>query len=541
MLFRSGSPERVNQAFGKEPANFIREIAKLPEDLLPPSFSKIWDKRNFFYKASKIGLKTDNKAPVLSETIQNADLTQLPALTSWPKDGGPFLTLPLVHTQSKTAAKADNLGIYRVQIFKSNEAGMHFQIGKGGGFHLHESEVLGQNLPANIYLGGPPALMLSAIAPLPENVPELMLASLLLQGKLSQGKLETPNIAPIAECEFAILGSIPANIRKPEGPFGDHYGYYSLKHNYPIFIPEKIYHRKNAIFPATIVGKPRQEDYYLGDYIQELLSPLFPLVMPAVEGLWSYGQTGYHCLSVARLKERYQRESMMSVFRILGEGQLSLTKFLIALDKPCDLKDFKSVLKQVLARVDWRKDLFIFSELSMDSLDYSGPKINEGSKGVMLGFGEPIRELPSEFRGTEIPNFIKSIKPYCPGCLVVEVPSYSENQDCVKEISSWSGFKDWPLIVAVDSAERACQSDTSFLWTTFTRFEPAQDIHPASCQIFRHKLMYEGPITIDARMKSWYPEELFCDPDTKKRVSDRWNEYFPNKNVEMGSSDWAHL
>ncbi len=535
-----GSAKRVELAFGARPMEFIEQVAKLPEELLPPTLGKIWGLKGFAWDALKIGFKKTSDAPVLSHRVKHDDLTRLPALTSWSKDGGPFLTLPLVHTQGG-GKKPDNLGMYRVQIFDKDTTGMHFQIGKGGGFHLYEAEQENRPLATNIYLGGPPALILSAIAPLPENVPELMLASLVQGERLGKGFAGGGHIDPIAEAEFCLAGHIPPHVRRPEGPFGDHYGYYSWVHDYPIFKAEKVFHRKDAIFPATVVGKPRQEDFYLGDYLQDLLSPLFPLVMPGVQDLWSYGETGYHALSAAVLRERYGRESMASVFRILGEGQLSLTKFLLAVDKPQNLRDFKSVLSYLLERVDWRKDLFIFPELSMDTLDYSGPEINKGSKGVILGLGEAKRKLPGDLPNDLPSTLIKDCQMFIPGCLVVEIPSYKEDAECVAQVAKLTALKDWPLIVAVDNAKKATQTEASFLWTTFTRFEPLSNIYSAEQTIRHNQLIHHGPVVIDARMKPWYPDELFCDPETKKKVDDRWKEYFPNGKVEMGSSDDGHL
>jgi UbiD family decarboxylase len=534
-----GTPERVLLAFGNDPVKFVESIARLPETLLPPSISRIWQQRQLLGKMAKIGFSFPSKPPVMEFRLSTPDLTALPALTSWKMDGGPFLTLPLVHTRG-IRNSAENLGMYRVQIFEPKEAGMHFQIGKGGGFHLFEAEERNEALPVNIYLGGPPALILSGIAPLPENLPELMLTSLLLGKKLDRAK-SAGTLNPVAETEFCITGHVPPKIRRPEGPFGDHYGYYSLVHDYPVFRPTSIFHRKRAIFPATVVGKPCQEDYYLGDFLQKLLSPLFPIAMPGVRDLWSYGQTGYHALSGAVLKERYGRESMSSVFRILGEGQLSLTKFLIATDVPVDLKNFRAFLTHVLQRVDWEKDLFIFSELSMDSLDYSGPEINKGSKGVLLGLGKPRRTLPGELSSAPSRSIIRAAIPFIPGCLVVEIPSYRDDSACIKEIASMPEFQDWPLIVAVDNAKRAVNTESAFLWTTFTRFEPAADIYAAKTILSRNRVSYQGPIVIDARMKPWYPDELFCDDATAKQVTQRWNEYFPGGKVVMGSSDFGHL
>ena len=253
-----GTSKRVQMAFGPQPYEFVETLAKLPQELLPFSFNKLSKLLPVARRSLSIGMKNVRKSPVMQNKIPGADLSKLPAITSWPDDGGPFLTLPLVHTKS-FSNRQDNLGMYRVQIFSPEEAGMHFQIGKGGGFHLHEAEKIGKDLPLNLYLGGPPALILSAIAPLPENVPEFLLASMVLGEKLKTSKSNESPLPIQGEAEFCLSGIVPAKIRKPEGPFGDHYGYYSLQHDYPVFRPKVIYHKNNPIFPATVVGKPRQE------------------------------------------------------------------------------------------------------------------------------------------------------------------------------------------------------------------------------------------------------------------------------------------
>lgn len=541
-----GTKDRVELAFGQRPKDLVRQLSAVPEEIMPPTAGKLWKLRGLGTALARIGMKRAWRAPVLAERIPGADLTALPALTSWEEDGGPFLTLPLVHTALPTAAghakKPDNLGMYRVQIHDARETGMHFQIGKGGGYHLYECEREGKALPANIYLGGPPAMILSAIAPLPENVPEMMLASLLLGERLGRSKSVGPAPDPVAESEFCLTGVVPPGVRRAEGPFGDHYGYYSLQHDYPVFRPSTIYHRKNAVFPATVVGKPRQEDFFLGDYLQELLLPLIPKVMPSLVDLWSYGETGYHSLAAAVLKERYGREALGTAFRILGEGQLSLTKFLLGIDRPMDLRDFKKVLTYLLERVDWRTDLFVFSETSMDTLDYAGPAVNKGSKGVILGVGEAKRELPRSFdAGGASLGPVRKVRVYSPGCLVVEVPGFAQDKEVVKRVATEPAFKGWQLIIAVDDADKAARSDAAFLWTTFTRFEPAADIYAASTRVERNKIVYEGPVLIDARMKPWYPKELICDDKTARTVSERWNDYFPAKDVKMGSSIDGHL
>ena len=418
---------------------------------------------------------------------------------------------------------------------------MHWQIGKGGGFHHAVAEGRGESLPVTVFLGGPPALTLSAIAPLPENVPELMLASLLAGRRLE--RCPGPGAHPlVTSAEIALVGHVPPDERRPEGPFGDHYGYYSLRHDYPVFHVDWLCRRRDAIYPATVVGKPRQEDFYIGDLLQELLSPLFPLVMPGVVDLWSYGETGYHSLAAAVVHERYKREAMASAFRILGEGQLSLTKFLLVTDRPVDLRDFRATLEHVLARTRPQTDLYVFSNLSMDTLDYTGPAVNEGSKGVWLGLGDPVRELPREFRPTvPVPSAVTDVRVFCGGCLVLGGPPAEDDPGAGPRLAAHPAFEGWPLLVLTDEPARAAASPMNFLWTTFTRFEPAADIHAAATRVVRHHVVHEPPVLIDARRKPGFPRELSCDPETASLVSRRWREYFPDGRLEMGDSERAHL
>jgi UbiD family decarboxylase len=466
-------------------------------------------------------------------------LDRLPVITSWPRDGGPFFTLPLVYTEHPDTG-IPNLGMYRMQVFDERSTGMHWQIGKGGGFHYAVAEARDEPLPVSVMLGGPPALILSAIAPLPENVPEILLASLIAGERL--GVVGGVGAHPlVAGAEIALTGKVPPRRRRSEGPFGDHYGYYSLQHDYPVFEVETLARRRDAIYPATIVGKPRQEDFFIGDLLQELLSPLFPLVMPAVEELWSYGETGYHSLGAAVVKQRYEREAMASAFRILGEGQLSLTKFLLLTDRPVDLRDFPATLEHVLARTRPEIDLYVLSNLSMDTLDYTGPAVNEGSKGVWLGLGDPVRELPAELRfASEPPAGMTEAHVFCPGCLVVGGPSREAEAGAAARFAAHPAFRDWMLVVLTDEPRRAAASAMNFLWTTFTRFEPAADLHAARSERIRNHISYTAPVLIDARLKPGFPDELFCDDETAAKVTARWREYFPD-GVDMGDSSTAHL
>jgi len=534
-----GTARRAEMAFGERPLRLIRRLVQLVETIMPPTPAKLWGARDVGMELLKVGTRKQSAGPVTERVTHDVRLDRLPALTCWPEDGGPFVTLPLVYT-THPDKPGHNLGMYRMQVYDQRTTGMHWQIGKGGGYHYAVAEGRGEKLPATVFLGGPPALILSAIAPLPENVPELMLASLIAGERLSQVHGHGPHPL-MANAEFALIGEVPPRTRKPEGPFGDHYGYYSLQHDYPVFEVSRVAHRADAIYPATVVGKPRQEDFFIGDLLQELLSPLFPVVMPAVEKLWSYGETGYHSLAAAIVKQRYRREAMASAFRILGEGQLSLSKFLLVTDQHVDVKNFKATLEHILARTRPETDLYVFSNLAMDTLDYTGPSVNEGSKGVWMGLGDPIRDLPRQFTASDVPQGVTDVRVFCGGCVVVGAPSYESERDVVSRIATSPAFAQWPLVVVSDEPERAARSDMNFLWTTFTRFEPAADIHAADRRIIRNHIAYTSPVVIDARMKPWYPKELSCREDTASLVSRRWREYFPSANVTMGDSERGHL
>jgi 4-hydroxybenzoate decarboxylase subunit C len=521
-----GTKPRIERAFGPKPEQLVREAVAVAELLLPPKPSALWRHRSLALEALRLGTRNTSRAPVAQVVDRPAKLNELPVLTTWQEDGGPFVTLPLVYTEHPVTRK-HNLGMYRMQRFDERTTGMHWQIHKGGGFHYREAEALGEALPVTVFLGGPPALILSAIAPLPEDVPELVLASVLAGEKIRMAKNPLRDGAHrlVAESEFALVGSVRPHERRPEGPFGDHYGYYSLRHDYPVFHVDAVFHRRDAIYPATVVGKPRQEDFYIGDYLQELLSPLFPLVMPSVRDLWTYGETGFHSLCAAVVRERYKREALVSGFRILGEGQLSLTKFLILTDTPQDLRNFRRLLEHVLARFVPESDLFVFSNVSMDTLDYTSGVVNEGSKAILLGLGEPVRELPREFRG-ELPQGVKRAEVFCAGCLVIEGRSFEEERELPQRLAREEAFGAWPLVILHDDASVA-HAVEKFLWATWTRFEPAADIHARDTSVVRHHLSYTPPVVIDARTKPGFPAELIVRSDIAELVDKRWPEYFP--------------
>ncbi len=521
-----GTNRRLELAFGRRPQQFVRDLVQLTETLMPLKMETLWKHRHLFTEGMKIGLKTRCAGAILENCQSPARLSSLPMLTSWHSDGGPFVTLPLVYTEHPDG-RGHNLGMYRIQQHDDTTTGIHWQIHKGGGYHYHEAEKLNQPLPLTLYIGGPPALMLSAIAPLPEDIPELMLTSLLMGKKLEMVTDPRGGHRLVASAEFAIKGQVPPHLRRPEGPFGDHYGYNSLQHDYPVFQVSHLYHRHKAIYPATVVGRPRQEDYFIGDFLQELLSPLFPLVMKGVLDLKTFGETGFHCLAAARVHNRYPREAFACGLRILGEGQLSLTKFLILTDGNLDITDFRQLWVHVLERIQWDRDLFIFANVSQDTLDYTGPSVNKGSKAMMMGLGkEKIRDLPGLFSGTLPPDCTRPVV-FMPGTLVVEGSAYQQSPELATLLSQWEGLAGWPVIILVDNSQEATCSMQEFLWTLFTRFEPAADIHGAAVTMRRFHVGLTPPIVFDCRMKPWYTDVLEVDEATRIQVDKRIHTLLP--------------
>lgn len=521
-----GTAGRLELAFGKRPQKFVQDMVNLTESIMPPKFKTLWDNRQLFLDGMKIGMKENSSGAILENCQMPSRLSSLPMLTSWHSDGGAFVTLPLVYTEHPEG-KGHNLGMYRIQRFDDTTTGIHWQIHKGGGYHYHAAEQLNQALPMTLYIGGPPALMLSAIAPLPEDIPELMLTSLLIGKKLDMCPDPQGGHRLVANAEFAIRGEVPPHLRRPEGPFGDHYGYNSLQHDYPVFQVSHLYHRNNAIYPATVVGRPKQEDYFIGDFLQDLLSPLFPLVMKGVKELKTFGETGFHCLAAARVADRYPREAFACGLRILGEGQLSLTKFLLITDGDLDITDFPKLWIHILERINWERDLFVFANVSQDTLDYTGPSVNKGSKAMMMGLGkEKIRELPTAYNGP-LPPHCRKLDAYLPGTLIIEGTDYESMPDLAKELAGQESLQDWPAILLVDSLEGATCSTQEFLWTFFTRFEPAADIHAAQTTVTRFHVGLTPPIVFDCRMKPWYTEVLEVDEATRTLVDSKIARILP--------------
>ncbi|GGH34601.1 UbiD family decarboxylase [Paenibacillus segetis] len=523
-----GTRRRVEMAFGSRPEELTNRFIGAMNNLLPPTAKALWNERGLIRDMLTVGMKTvpHAEAPILQACRTESPLRELPRITNWHRDAGSSLTLPLVYTENPNSPKQCHMSMNRIQLYDDHTTGVHWEMQKGGGYHYYEAEKRGEALPVSIFLGGPPALIASASAPVPEILSELLMTSFILGEKLPMVDNPLGGHQIPAELEFAITGLVPPHERRLEGPFGNSRGYYSLKQEFPVLHVNHMWHRKNAIYPATVMGKPYQEDYYLGQFLQKLLSPAFPILMPRVRSLWTYAECGFQTLTSAVVRESYSREALISGFQILGQRELSLTKFLMLTDKMIVLSDFKLLLATVLERFNPCTDLYIFSNMSNDILDYTGREQKLGSKAILVGVGEPIRALPKVYDEGDIPE-VDQIKVFHDGCLVVSGASY-ENEPMLPQrlltTLKERGTK-WPLVILVDHAEIVANDQMALLWTVFTRFNPTDDIYSVA-EINQHHLAYSLPLIIDARMKPGYQDELFPSEEVVSLVDQRWKTYF---------------
>ena len=470
-------------------------------------------------------------------------ITDLPQLKSWPDDGGAFVTLPQVYTHNPETPgmKYSNLGMYRVQISggeyeQDQEIGLHYQLHRGIGIHHEAANRLGKPLDVNIFVGGTPAMSVAAVMPLPESMSELTFAGALAGHRIPMVQSASP-IPIYGNADFCIQGQVVDGTTKPEGPFGDHLGYYSLQHDFPVLKVARVYHRKNAIWPFTVVGRPPQEDTRFGELIHEITGPVIPSVLPGVKAVHAVDIGGVHPLLLAIGSERYTpyqttdrpQELLTQANAILGQGQLSLAKYLWIIDDACnaiDIHDIPTFLGFALSRVDWTRDLHFQTNTTIDTLDYSGDNINQGSKLVIAAAGPTIRELPTEVPpGLSLPSGFKDPKVIIPGILVLQGPRWKASstmstptiQAFCDEFTTQSPINQFPLVVVVDSVD-SCISVSDLIWTMVTKSNPAADIGGIEATTERKHWGCKGALVIDARQKEHHAPPLIPDADVCKRI-----------------------
>ncbi|MEM1228701.1 MAG: UbiD family decarboxylase [Planctomycetota bacterium] len=486
--------------------------------------------------------KMTRSGPVMANQCR---LRDLPQLKCWPDDGGAFVTLPQVLSAdpgAPTNLMRVNLGMYRVQISGNefdpeNEVGLHYQIHRGMGVHHRAAMDRGEDLRVCVTAGGSPAMSLAAVMPLPEGLTELTFGGALAGRRIAMVRGEH---APIyADADFAIVGRIDPRASKPEGPFGDHLGYYSLQHPFPFMQVDRVYHRDGAIWPFTVVGRPPQEDTTFGQLIHEITDPIIPTVIPGVKAVHAVDAAGVHPLLLAIGSERYMpyleasepQELLTQANAILGNGQLSLAKYLWITDDPddeLDIHDISAFFQRVLSRVDWRRDLHFQTQTTIDTLDYSGTGFNKGSKVVIAACGRPHRDLPSEVpRSLQLPDGFGAASVVMPGILAIDAPKFIDDHSrgdlerLSQQLESQPDANGFPLITVCDDAAFASANLKNWLWLTFTRSNPAIDVTGVSPQTVDKHWGCRGSLIIDARVKPHHAPPLIEDPQTLKRVDAR--------------------
>ncbi len=488
-------------------------------------------------------LKNPSVKPVLQERISIADL---PLIKHWPKDGGAFVTLPQVYTEDtdQPGIMNSNLGMYRIQLNGNDytlnkEIGLHYQIHRGIGVHQAKANQKGLPLKVSIFVGGPPAHSVSAVMPLPEGISEMTFAGV-LGGRRFRYVYED-GYCISTDADFVITGEVFPGDNKLEGPFGDHLGYYSLQHDFPLMKVHKVYAKKNGIWAFTVVGRPPQEDTSFGQLIHKITGKAVQQEIPGLKEVHAVDAAGVHPLLLAIGSERYvpyaadrqPQELLTNANAILGQGQLSLAKYLLIVaqedDRSLDIHDIGRFLQHLLRRVDWTRDLHFQTRTTIDTLDYSGTGLNAGSKLVIAAAGQPQRELATEISGEIfLPDGFTDPSVCLPGVLAVKAPPWSKEAHgtdpaagrfCDELLHAPSKvLAGWPLMVLVDDARFCAESLRNFLWVTFTRSNPAADVYGVAAFVEAKHWGCRGPLVIDARMKPHMAPPLEPDPVVSRRV-----------------------
>jgi len=492
------------------------------------------------FAAFKALPKKVNRGSILSK---QTSIEKLPLIKHWPMDGGAYVTLPIVYTEDaeKPGAMNSNLGMYRIQLTGNDyqlnkEIGLHYQIHRGIGVHQTKANALGKPLDVSIFVGGPPSHTFAAVMPLPEGLSELTFAGALGGRRFRYLKVNGHTLS--AEADFVITGKVFPKENKAEGPFGDHLGYYSLKHDFPLMKVDQVYHKNNAIWPFTVVGRPPQEDTSFGDLIHEITGSIIPKEIPGLHEVNAVDEAGVHPLLFAIGSERYtpyyeisQPAELLTIANhILGFGQMSLAKYLwisAKEDSPnLKLSDKEGFFQHMLERVNWKRDLHFYTNTTIDTLDYSSSELNAGSKVVIAAVGKPIRQLGIEKPTLDLPALVKDYKVASKGVLAIEMDAfmdYEKEGDRIKLLAEqlkhqMDQLKGFPLLLICDDVAFITHSFSNMIWSTFTRSNPSHDIYGVGEFIkFKH-WGCEGPLIIDCRMKPHNAPYLELDPTVERTV-----------------------
>ncbi|WP_026751635.1 UbiD family decarboxylase [Sediminibacterium sp. C3] len=518
----------------------VQKLIELKNDPIKALKSPLQNASAGLAALKALPLKNPWTKPVMYEEIKISDL---PLIHHWPMDGGAFVTLPQVYTEDidQPGIMKANLGMYRIQLTGNNyakdkEIGLHYQLHRGIGVHQTKANAKGEPLKVSCFVGGPPSHTLSAVMPLPEGISEMTFAGV-LGGRRFRYAYED-GFCISTDADFVITGEVYPGENKPEGPFGDHLGYYSLQHDFPLMRVHKVYARKNAIWPFTVVGRPPQEDTSFGELIHEITGAAIPQEIPGLKEVHAVDAAGVHPLLLAVGSERYtpytptkQPAELLTIANhVLGTGQLSLAKFLyIAADDTNQLSTHpvQPFLHYVLERLNLQRDVHFYTNTTIDTLDYSGTGLNSGSKVVFAAYGEPIRKL-----ATEIPSVLNELTHFenpqlvMPGVIAIKTKAFTNYQTVKEEIKmlnyqlhdSVDQLKGIAKIVVCDDADFVAANMRNYLWVTYTRCNPSHDIHGIKESVINKHWGCEGPLVIDARIKPHHAPPVEKDPAVEKRL-----------------------
>ncbi len=524
------SARRLEIAFGRTPEEIGQEIAETIVRLNPPSLKGLWQSRHFLWRATHMRVKRTHNAPS-QEVIEDPDLDRLPILKSWPGDGGRFITFPLIITTGK-GGRERNLGLYRMHVYSKRETGLHWQIQKGGGFHYHQAEARGEPLEVAVAIGADPILTMAAMWPLPEGLDEVAFSGLIRGRPARMTRAASLSMDVPADAEMVLEGIVPPGARRLEGPFGDHYGHYSHAADFPVFQIKKITRRKNPVYLAAVVGKPPQEDMYLGNSVQEIFTPLARMTRPEIRDLWSFYEGGFHTLLAVSMESRYKKEGLKSALSLLGEGQLSLSKAVVVVNHETNARDFRSLLRAIGQRFRPSRDFLLLPGTSMDTLDFAGHGLNLGSKMIIDATGDlgplpPPGGVPSKLPDPHEGEPEALAHAYLESTLLVVKTGRGEPGRARKLLDRLLHRPELGFLklIAVVSEDVDIQDLESVVWGIFTRFDPALDVTFRTCELRGAAPIYNGPMGIDSTMKPGYPEPLVMDPHIIDRVNRRWGEY----------------
>ena len=506
------SRKRIEIGLGRPPEEIGEELVKFAEDVNPPSLGALWRNRKTGFRLLKMRPKHVRRAPV-QQVVEEPDLNQMPVLKCWPEDGGRFITLPLVFSRDP-ATGSPNVGMYRMQVFNRTTTGMHMQIERGGGFHYFSAEQNNEPLEMAVALGGDPALILAAIMPLPEGMDEAAFSGIIRGSRTAMTRAKTVDIQIPANAEFVLEGTVRPGRRHLEGPFGDHFGHYSEAADFPVFEIRSVTRRQNAIYPATVVGKPPQEDRYMGDATQQILSPLARLMHREIKGMWAYYEAGFHNLLVVAVEARYAREPIKTALSLLGQGQLSLSKVIILVGPDVNPRDPSAVLQAIRRNFKAEDDFHLIARTAADTLDFTGEAQHEGSKMVLDATGRGTGA--TDLSATALPVNLEKLAPGIDkhrlvGRTLLAIQTSGNGRQIVDRLVRNPLLADLKIIAAV-SPDVDLNNDMELLWGIFTRFDCARDVTFSAAEFRGIEPIYHGVMGIDATWKQGYPKPLEMDP-----------------------------